>query len=169
MKDQMFFIFTILYLTCSAWITDHKAPFCSVDKGTQLLYQIDSEQAERYYFQQTTEKIENTDSLSVIHYTGTLWDKKRTVVIPSFFIYHFLCTKACEYLSAQFYSHPEKRDLPIHRPGLLTSRFTLCRTTPRRRIYDHPTKQSANPNKSKEPGCNGSNPYKSTSRRFYLL
>ena len=84
MKDQMFFIFTILYLTCSAWITDHKAPFCSVDKGTQLLYQIDSEQAERYYFQQTTEKIENTDSLSVIHYTGTLWDKKRTVVIPSF-------------------------------------------------------------------------------------
>ena len=33
MKDQMFFIFTILYLTCSAWITDHKAPFCSVDKG----------------------------------------------------------------------------------------------------------------------------------------
>ena len=49
MKDQMFFIFTILYLTCSAWITDHKAPFCSVDKGTQLLYQIDSEQAERYY------------------------------------------------------------------------------------------------------------------------
>ena len=43
MKDQMFFIFTILYLTCSAWITDHKAPFCSVDKGTQLLYQIDSE------------------------------------------------------------------------------------------------------------------------------
>ena len=42
MKDQMFFIFTILYLTCSAWITDHKAPFCSVDKGTQLLYQIDS-------------------------------------------------------------------------------------------------------------------------------
>ena len=29
MKDQMFFIFTILYLTCSAWITDHKAPFCS--------------------------------------------------------------------------------------------------------------------------------------------
>ena len=58
MKDQMFFIFTILYLTCSAWITDHKAPFCSVDKGTQLLYQIDSEQAERYYFQQTTEKID---------------------------------------------------------------------------------------------------------------
>ena len=78
MKDQMFFIFTILCLTCSAWITDHKAPFCSVDKGTQLLYQIDSEQAER------TVKIENTDSLSVIHYTGTLWDKKRTVVIPSF-------------------------------------------------------------------------------------
>lgn len=50
MKDQMFFIFTILYLTCSAWITDHKAPFCSVDKGTQLLYQIDSEQAEEVLF-----------------------------------------------------------------------------------------------------------------------
>lgn len=84
MKDQTFFIITLLCTLCFAWIVAHKAPFCSVDEGEQLLYQIDGEQSGRYYFQQTTGKVDAADSLTRIHYTGTFWNKRQTAVIPSF-------------------------------------------------------------------------------------
>lgn len=84
MKDRIFFIFIILCLTAFTWVVDSKAPFCSIEQGTELLYQIDGEQPKKYYFLQTTEKVENIDSMSIIHYTGTILDKKQTVIIPSF-------------------------------------------------------------------------------------